>query len=470
MFWTITWVTAVALVLCLLAVAGTRTDRLHGEVAITAAAFGWTFVRWAFIDVNWFLIRSLEGGWVWLTIGMLITSLLITFVLSRDAKLIGIVALLIAVLAPFGDLFSEKMWSLPVASGAAVAVLLVAAISLLISRFKMAGVAVLCVTGLVLVAVIGASLFTLDNGGSPSASASESSQAVTETPSATPTETETVNPVECPAGFAQKDISDPKLNRFIKGGIDAKTALKSSNKLLEAVRHDASSLLFYARTFGIKDLPTESEMLTADGTCLSEVGQQLHHDLGVVMNASSKQFGEAPADAYNSGVTEKGTVVIDTAPGISGANKKAVHYTLPDGTKVIILVRCGNPVFASPPPGIPHGPTDNPGCPHCGPPPPHHVCPPGWFGTWPNCLQPKDPNQDPGPQGNAPEGGGNNDNNGPGSPNPQPTFPSTPYTTPPAPTSTPSPQSTPPPPPATGAPGPTEAPSTCVPPPGKTEC
>jgi len=316
-------------------------------------------------------------------------------------------------------------------------------------------------------------VFTVDNDDSPSASAIDSTPAVTETPDATPTETESAASVDCPAGFAQQDITDQELNRFIKGGIDAETPAKSRNKFLEAVRHDASSLLFYARTFGLKDLPSETETLSADGTCLSEAGQQVHHDLAVLMKASGVQFGDAPSNAYNSGVNNEGLPVIDTAPGISG-EKKALKVKLPDGSMVIILVRCGNPVFPSPPQGVPPGPTDNPECTHnCHPQPPctHNCnptpnCPPGWYGTPPNCLQPKDPSQDPGPQGNAPQGGGHNDTNGPGSPNPSPTFPSTPHTNPPAPSPTPTQPSTPPPPPATGAPDPSHAPSTCVPAPG----
>ena len=100
--------------------------------------------------------------------------------------------------------------------------------------------------------------------------------------------------------------------------------------------------------------------------------------------------------------------------------------------------------------------------------PDHPIQPPTSPPTSPPTLQPKDPSQDPGPQGNAPQGGGHNDTDGPGSPNPSPTFPSSPHTNPPAPSPSPTHQSTPPPPPATGAPDPSHAPSTCVPAPGDT--
>ncbi len=103
-------------------------------------------------------------------------------------------------------------------------------------------------------------------------------------------------------------------------------------------------------------------------------------------------------------------------------------------------------------------------------PPVVHKCPPSMpHGTWPLCKD--DPSHDPANNGNAPEGGGHNDTNGPGVQNPPPTFSPNPYTPPPAPSAPPT-TSRPDPvtPPATGAPAPSQAPTTCVPPPGKTHC
>jgi len=108
----------------------------------------------------------------------------------------------------------------------------------------------------------------------------------------------------------------------------------------------------------------------------------------------------------------------------------------------------------------------NPCTHNCTPPP---KCPPGQHGTWPICKDGPE-NQPPGnnPDGNQP--GGHNDTDGPGIPNPEPTFPNTPYTPPPAPQPTQTPRPDPVEPPATGAPHPTEAPTTCVPAPGHTSC
>lgn len=81
------------------------------------------------------------------------------------------------------------------------------------------------------------------------------------------------------------------------------------------------------------------------------------------------------------------------------------------------------------------GPPPPPECvKDCSPPPPKPTCPPDMpHGEWPLCKD--DPSNQP--DGNHPDGnqpGGHNDTDGPGDPNPEPTFPTTPYTPPPAPT------------------------------------
>ena len=185
----------------------------------------------------------------------------------------------------------------------------------------------------------------------------------------------------CSKQFVQTKVYDVKLKRFVEGGIDAKTPQKSNDKMLDAVGHSSKYLhLIAADTFNLKNVPAASKLVTSDGKCLSAAGQKVHADLTVVTNASGMKFKDAPKNAFNSGVDSKGNPVVDSSAGLRG-NTKAVEYTLPDGSKVYIMVRCGNPVFPSPPKGVPHGPTDNP--------PPPKKCPPGQVGTPPDCLQPK---------------------------------------------------------------------------------
>lgn len=136
-----------------------------------------------------------------------------------------------------------------------------------------------------------------------------------------------------------------------------------------------------------------------------------------------------------------------------------------------------------------------PPAPPVGQKPGEEKCPPGTV-LQPNgeCLTPKNPAEDPAPQGNAPVGGGRNDTSGPGvfippaemtrPPAVQPPPPAAPAPQPapvtqpapgggtvvvPAPNPNPAgprPTATPEP----AAPAPSQAPSTCVPAPGKTTC
>lgn len=267
---------------------------------------------------------------------------------------------------------------------------------------------------------------------------------------------------KCPAAFVQKNVADEALNRFVRGGIDAGTPQKSRDKLLSAAGHDAAYLRFLAETFGVKP-PKASEMLTEGGACLSEAGRQVHHDLRVVMKASGVEFAQAPADAYNTGMSS-GKAVVSRKAGISG-DRKALEFTLADGSKAVVLVRCGNPVFPDKP-DIPDGPTDED--------PPK--CPPGMVGKPPVCKD--TPGEDPYRQGNAEDGGGKNANKGPGDKTKDPKKPGPddrvnppkPEPEPPGPTPTPTPDPTTPPEPEPEAPEPDDPETGCVPIPGVEDC
>ncbi|TAH33762.1 hypothetical protein EYC59_04535 [Candidatus Saccharibacteria bacterium] len=119
-----------------------------------------------------------------------------------------------------------------------------------------------------------------------------------------------------------------------------------------------------------------------------------------------------------------------TGPGIDG-NRKAVAITLPDGSVVWVMGRCGNPVVlgtspvpasplapapVTPPAPAPEVPTPGttPGTPPPGTTTPPETCPPDMpYGTPPYCkdgpshdvlLNPDVPAQVRGPQGSAPTG------------------------------------------------------------------
>lgn len=139
----------------------------------------------------------------------------------------------------------------------------------------------------------------------------------------------------------------------------------------------------------------------------------------------------APANGTNSGVSG-GQVVAASSEGISG-DRRAIKIVLPKGKKIWIMARCGNPVILGPPP-VP-------------------LSPKLWW-------------QDPWARGNAPIGGGPNEDPGPGVYDPDPVHPPPgPYTPPPTPTPiwTPTPGAT-----ATPTPDPEPTPPPEVPTPAAT--
>ncbi|UTX51527.1 hypothetical protein KI440_01045 [Candidatus Saccharibacteria bacterium TM7i] len=119
----------------------------------------------------------------------------------------------------------------------------------------------------------------------------------------------------------------------------------------------------------------------------------------------------------------------------------------------------------------PKSPKPNPECTeNCGPPPCTVDCgpPPCTVDCGP-VVEPKDPSQDPYQQGNAPDGGGQNNDPGPGAPTTPTQPPSTPRENPPPPVAPPpaaKPDPTPPPAPEPKAPEPKAPETGCVPMPG----
>lgn len=181
----------------------------------------------------------------------------------------------------------------------------------------------------------------------------------------------------CPKGFVQ--VESNHTNNRVVGNFDERyaTATAEAKNLSEAQRQllfeeagkDATVLARWSYAFG---LVTEAEANATDALvedkCLSRKGEQLYRQLEGALNAKGTTIaeGEAPANWINSGVFE-GIFGVDAIAGING-DRRAIVVTLQDGTKVYILVRCGNPVFPNRPSGLPEVPTDNP--------PPPTVTPP----------------------------------------------------------------------------------------------
>lgn len=179
----------------------------------------------------------------------------------------------------------------------------------------------------------------------------------------------------------------------IQSATTKEEALAATQDWLEKVKTDPNLLVGAAKFFLNRDVDKAS-LVDAEGYATDKAVQLVAEIQLAIGTAKSVTPAEAPANGINSGV-DNGSVVQASSAGIDG-DRKAVQVVLQNGETIWIMARCGNPVTASDV-GLPKGGTDNPPA-KGGPPTP----------PTPPTLEQKDPSQDPAPQGNAPEGGGQN--------------------------------------------------------------
>jgi len=260
------------------------------------------------------------------------------------------------------------------------------------------------VSALVLVClVISISLAALSNTRSSSTATSTATAHSTTTTTATATASPSV--AVCDAKFVQVVANNN--GDKVDGDFEQKYAAATSDAanlsdaqkqlLLTNSANNAQRLAIWSNAWGLYASPNNWQPLV-DGNCLSAAGRDLYNQFAGALNAKGTTFaeGDAPATGYNSGVNSNGTYQVYATPGVTG-NRKAIKVTLANGSVVWIMVRCGNVVYSTPPPGVP---TTTP--PTTTPP------------TTPPTLEKKVPSQDPAAQGNAPVGGGKNIDPGPG--------------------------------------------------------
>lgn len=281
----------------------------------------------------------------------------------------------------------------------------------------------------------------------------------------TSSETAAATTTECPSSWGRAD-SDKAGNRWFADGIPAigtasnsEEARKAASDWMNGVRKDPVLLAGAAKVLVHKDVD-KAGLFDSKG-CATSQAVDLVAEMEAALALSTITPSEAPATGYNSG-THDGVVVGSSTPGIAG-DRKAIQIVLPDGTKIWIMRRCGNPVTEGKS-GLPEGPTDNQ------PPPATPVCPSDKpYGVPPNCYGSKNPGQstadspDQRSGGNGPEEGGSDE----GGPHGPASTPGETYNPPAPPTSTVTPTTrpnTPPPPSTTTAPPNTEPPNTTTPP------
>ncbi|MNQ48807.1 hypothetical protein D3C85_626930 [compost metagenome] len=189
------------------------------------------------------------------------------------------------------------------------------------------------------------------------------------TPTATPSATGTPAPsAVCEARFVQEPDAhgdDGKVDAGFTAAYNKKTAGKSGADLAVAQREvlleragvNAKRLASWAYANGLHKDPNDWKgLVSADGKCLSTAGMMLHSKLEGAFNGKGVNFSEAeaPNSGYNSGV-DNGSFVVAERPGIV-SDPKAILITYPNGTKVYVLVYCGNVIFPAPPAGVPTSP------------------------------------------------------------------------------------------------------------------
>jgi len=286
---------------------------------------------------------------------------------------------------------------------------------------------------------------------------------------------------ECVNGYPL-DYDPNATGNVVEKKANSNYAVENPDDILANAKKNPKVLAGYGTLFLPAVFPDSTKwqsLVNQSGKCLSADGVKAYVQLEAYVRQSDWHVGQAAPDMVNTGMGAPG-IVSNAAPGITG-DLKAVIFVTPDGRKVVILERCGNPAEYKPsyPPVSPPPPTETPSCEqtgtcapppctvnctpppctvncgpppcmeNCGPPP----CPPNQNGV---CVQPKDPAVDPYPQGNAPQGGGPNDQPGPGDYRPPESMPQPPST----------PRVNPPPPVVTGPSAPTHvtAPVTAPPP------
>jgi hypothetical protein len=379
------WVLIVTCIVVFLIRWGMRTDRLRlGGFAITLGAWIWAVLRPD--NGGWFLFRPLPLGFTAFIFLLMIVSLVVGFFMWRLAKLIGWIAVFIAVLAPFWDLFTSELWddlwlenwSADLFSWPVVVALATIGIILLVVGLFFRFLLVLGGLALLLALVLGLmngvnvapeevaqtpppgdntidrclTIDGRDDGGViqkkvPRGYEVDAYGVCTFVGTGEPP---TVGPeLVCPPHLVQRPISVQERRRFVRRGIDSATTEKSWDRLGNALLHDASSLRQMSVYFKVPDVPPLRQLLTDNGGCLSEAGVELHDDLMAVGKAMlASDFGFAPLEGSNSWIDKHGHLVIGSKQILAG-NRKALVFIDSEGRERYILVRCGNPVFSTHP-------------------------------------------------------------------------------------------------------------------------
>ncbi|MDZ7744687.1 MAG: hypothetical protein U5K77_02925 [Candidatus Saccharibacteria bacterium] len=199
----------------------------------------------------------------------------------------------------------------------------------------------------------------------------DSSASADESPTTTTTEaveeTTTTTEAECPTWeLEQRSSLDAEGNETHRIAPEEIEAIRTASNEEEArigahdwvqwIRTDPELLAGNLMLF--LDREVDPNSLFDEEGCATQEAEVLISELETAIAMSAVRPDEAPAEGFNSGVDEHGNVVVSADPGVRG-DRTAILIELPNGKKIWVMSRCGNPVTTAKPP-LPEGPTDNP--------------------------------------------------------------------------------------------------------------
>lgn len=241
----------------------------------------------------------------------------------------------------------------------------------------------------------------------PATASNEPTASETAAPSESPNPSEAPATVTCettgPASYTPNQSFQVVLD-----GLPRDSAESAQAAAIEAAETNPVFVAGIAMERGMQDgAHVEASSLVDDDGCWTEEGFRLSLMVQGSIESAAPSLGTAPENGTNSAGDNEGNLVVSADQGIWG-DTQALILTHADGTQTVILLRCGNIVFTTPPPSVPTGPTDNPPVeerPECPLLPPGNGLPP-WH---PECIDKPDSNNVTAPQGTTPLGVGGQD-------------------------------------------------------------
>ncbi len=205
---------------------------------------------------------------------------------------------------------------------------------------------------------------------------------VSPSPSPSPSPSVTTKPVPCEYGKAD-GWRQNETYQVILGGIP-KDPTAAKAKMIEQAKSNPVFVSGYAIEKKLTDAGYDANSLRDSSGCWTKSGRELATKVQGIIEASQTSVGQASSTGTNTG-GDKGGIVKNSTAGVTG-DRTAIVLTHPDGTKTIVLTRCGNFVWTEDHPGVPVGPTDQTPGPNPEPTPTPSTTTPG--------LAPKKPGED----------------------------------------------------------------------------